>query len=191
MEIREGPLPSDSTREKSGSGRGVYATGSWRLPPEVHVAFFGFLLNYPWEMLQTPFFAGMTEMRHWDAVRECSWAALGDAGLLVAAFWLTAAMERSRGWMRHPRPQSVAVFMAAGLIATVVVEWLATNQWDRWQYADRMPTLPGLGTGLAPVLQWLVLPPLLIWVVRRQLHGSGALASALPGTAADEEVRSE
>lgn len=142
------------------------------------MASFGFLLNYPWEMLQTPFFVGMAEMPHWHAVRECSWAALGDVGLLVAAFWLAATVERNRGWMTHPRPRSVAVFMAAGLVATVALEWLATTQWDRWQYAERMPTLPGLGTGLAPVLQWLVLPPLLIWLVRRQLLGAAALASA-------------
>lgn len=155
------------------------------------MAFFGLLLNYPWEMLQAPFFAGVPEMGHWDAVRKCSWTTLGDAGLLVGAFWVAAAVQRTRAWMARPRPLAVAAFLAAGLLATIALEWLATNAWDRWQYAARMPTLPGLGTGLVPLLQWLVLPPLLIWIVRRQLHGAAALASVLPGTAADEEVRHE
>jgi hypothetical protein len=32
-----------------------------------------------------------------------------------------------------------------------------------------MPTVPLLGTGLAPFLQWLVLPPLVVGIVARQL----------------------
>ena len=174
----------------AGGGTGVAANSRWRLPPEAHVAFFGFLLNYPWEMLQAPFFAGMTDMRHWDAVRECSWATLGDAGLLVGAFWVGAAVQRSRGWMARPRPSALAAFLATGLLATAVVEWLATEVWYRWEYGPRMLTLPVLGTGLAPLLQWSVLPPLLIWLVRRQLHGAAALA-ARPDIAADKEVWDE
>lgn len=166
---------------------GLGANGRSRLPPEAHVAFLGFLLNYPWEMLQAPFFAGMTDMRHWDAVRECSWATLGDAGLLVGAFWVGAAVQRTRGWMARPRPSAVAAFLATGLLATVVVEWLATEVWHRWEYGPRMLTLPVLGTGVTPLLQWLVLPPLLIWIVRRQLHGAAALAWAAPSAAGEEE----
>ena len=150
------------------------------------MAFFGFLLNYPWEMLQAPFFAGMTEVRHWDAVRECSWATLGDAALLVAAFWAGAAVQRSRAWIAHPRASAVAAFVAAGVLATVALEWLATNVWDRWQYAPHMSTLPVLGTGLAPLLQWLLLPPLLVLIVRRQIQGAAALAPATPSEAEEE-----
>ena len=160
--------------------RGGPSPARWRCPPEAHVAFVGFLLNYPWEMLQAPFFAGIAEMRHWDAVRECSWATVGDAALLVGGFWAGAVVQRSRAWMARPRPSAVAAFLAFGVLATVALEWLATNLWDRWQYAPRMPVVPGLGTGLAPLLQWLLLPPLLIWIVRRQLHGAAALASVAP-----------
>lgn len=174
--------------EKSpGTVRGSASASRWRLAPEAHVAFFGFLLNYPWEILQAPFYAGMSEMQHWDAVLECSWATLGDAGLLVGAFWIGAAVQRSRRWMAHPRTTTVAAFVTAGLLATIALEWLATEVWSRWQYGPRMLTLPVLGTGIAPLLQWLLLPPLVIWFVRRQLHGAAALSST-PPSAAHEEV---
>ena len=42
-------------------------------------------------------------------------------------------------------------------------------QRGRWEYAEAMPRLPLLGTGLAPLLQWLLIPPLVIWLVRRQI----------------------
>ena len=143
--------------------------------PEAYVVAFGFLLNYPWEMFQTPFFAGMAEMRHWDAVVECTRATAGDVGLLLVAFWITAAAQRSRAWIVLPRPPAIVTFVAVGLVATAGLEWVATGTWGRWQYALHMPTLPGIGTGLLPLLQWTVLPPILIWIVRRQLHGAAAV----------------
>jgi hypothetical protein len=32
-----------------------------------------------------------------------------------------------------------------------------------------MPVVPLLEVGLSPLLQWIVLPPLIVWFVRRQL----------------------
>lgn len=177
-----------STGAKGERRSEVPAITRGRLPPEAHVAFFGFLLNYPWEMLQVPLFEGMPEMRHWDAVRECTSATVGDAGLLVLGFWAGAAVQRSRGWMAHPRPAALAAFLGTGVVVTIALEWLSTEVWHRWEYAPRMPTLPVLATGLAPLLQWLLLPPLLVWIVRRQLHGAAALASDAPSPVA-EEVR--
>lgn len=36
--------------------------------PEVNIAIFAFLLSFPWEMLQSPFFRGLAEAPHWEAV---------------------------------------------------------------------------------------------------------------------------
>jgi len=139
--------------------------------PEVNVAIFGFLLNYPWEFLQVPFFEGMSEAPHWDAVLFCSRAALGDALIAVTAFWAVALAARSRAWLEVPTARRVLGFMAIGLAITLVFEWLATEVWDRWQYAEAMPVLPVVGTGLLPVLQWILLPPLIVWFCHRQLTG--------------------
>lgn len=140
--------------------------------PELNIGAFAFLLNYPWEFLQVPFFAGMADAPHWPAVLFCSRAAVGDAGIAVAAFWSVAVAVRRRSWVVNPTTGQVLGFVAAGLVITVILEWLGTGVWNRWQYAAIMPTLPVLGTGMIPVLQWSVLPPLVVWFVRRQLLGS-------------------
>lgn len=140
--------------------------------PELNIGAFAFLLNYPWEFLQVPFFAGMADAPHWHSVLFCSRAAVGDAGIAVAAFWAVAVAARRRSWVVNPTTRQVLGFVAAGLVITVILEWLGTEVWNRWQYAARMPTLPVLGTGMLPVLQWSVLPPLVVWFVRRQLLGS-------------------
>ncbi|MEW5926088.1 MAG: hypothetical protein AB1941_01245 [Gemmatimonadota bacterium] len=136
--------------------------------PEVNVAIFAFLLNFVWEFWQVPFFEGMAAAPHWDAVRLCTRATLGDAGIALVGFWAVAA-ARSRAWILRPTWGEVAGFTAVGVAITFAVEWLATEVWGRWAYAESMPTLPLLGTGILPLLQWMVLPPLVVWFVHRQL----------------------
>lgn len=137
--------------------------------PEFNVALFGFLLNYPWEFLQVPFFEGMATAPHWSAVKLCTRAALGDALILVFDYWVVSAAIRRRRWITHPEWSHVAAFVGVGLLVTLLFEGLATGPLDRWEYAGTMPIIPLLGIGLAPLLQWLVLPPLLLWLVRRQI----------------------
>jgi hypothetical protein len=62
--------------------------------PEPNVLLFGFLLNLPWELLQIPFFAGMSSATHWDGVIQCMRAAAGDAAILLGAFWAAACFSR-------------------------------------------------------------------------------------------------
>ncbi len=74
-----------------------------------------------------------------------------------------------RCWPLQPTIRQVVGFVAAGLAITIGIEWLSTDVLGRWAYSDRMPVMPLLGTGLLPVAQWILLPPLVVWLVRRQL----------------------
>lgn len=136
--------------------------------PESNVALFAFLLNLPWEMWQIPLFKNMPTLAHWDGVILCTRAALGDAAIALLAFWLVAATARTRNWIRRPTGITLSAFVAIGLVVTIALEYWATQIGARWEYAEAIPQLPLLGTGLAPLLQWLLIPPLLVWLVRKQ-----------------------
>ena len=141
--------------------------------PEFNVMLFAFLLNYPWEIIQAPLFEGMAGQAHWEAVKVCTRAALGDAVIMLIAFWGVAVLDRSRTWIAEPARRNVWAFLSIGVCITVVIEWLALQGWwlASWNYSAAMPVVPGLGVGLVPVLQWLVLPPLVAALVGRQLRG--------------------
>jgi hypothetical protein len=139
--------------------------------PKLNIGIFAFLLSFPWEILQSPFFHGMTTARHWDAVRTCTLAALGDVGLMLLNFWIVARVGGGRRWPLEPTATRVAGFTGLGLVATTLFETLATRVWPRWHYSALMPTIPVLEVGLIPLLMWCVLPPLVVWFVRRQLRG--------------------
>ena len=140
--------------------------------PEFNVFAFAVLLNFPWEILQAPLFEGMADAPHWPAVRRCTVASLGDGVIMLAAFWAVAAFTRSRRWLLTATSRQTLGFTAIGLTATVAVEHLAIAGWwpMGWSYSNAMPTVPAIGTGLSPLLQWLLLPPLTVWLVRRQLR---------------------
>ena len=134
---------------------------------EVNVFLFAFLLNLPWEFAQVPLFSGMSSAEHWSAVKVCGRATVGDAVIALVSFWAVAAAGGKREWILRPTVLQVLAFTANGVVITVAMEWVATRVLDRWAYAEAMPTI--LGIGVAPLAQWIVLPPLMAWFVRRQL----------------------
>lgn len=50
---------------------------------------------------------------------------------------------------------------------TGTLEWLNVYVWQRWAYSPDMPLV--LGIGLTPLLQWLLVPVLTLWLTRRHL----------------------
>lgn len=150
----------------SGPGSG----GALRLP-ELNVFVFAVLLNFPWEFLQTPLFEDMAGAPHWQAIKRCGVATLADGAIMLAAFWIISAVSKRRTWILEPKPRQVLGFAGMGLLITVAIERLATQGlWpETWAYAEAMPVIPIIGAGLSPVLQWVLLPPLTLWFVRRQL----------------------
>ena len=78
--------------------------------------------------------------------------------------------RRAVSAVTHTPEFNVATF-ALGVSITVAIEGLATRGYwiGNWNYLPTMPLVPGAGIGLAPLLQWVVLPLLTLWFVRRQL----------------------
>ena len=95
--------------------------------------------------------------------------------MLVVAFWIVAGLLNSREWIFHLSIFRIVLFLVPGLVFTILAEQLATGLLDRWEYGDLMPTLPFLGTGAAPIIQWLIIPPFVLWVVKKQLCKSESI----------------
>ena len=144
--------------------------------PEFGVVVFSFLLHFVWEQLQTPTYAGMAEMAHWPATLVCAQATLGDVGFALIAFAVTALLARSRRWIAEPRAWQVGLFVLVGVLLTVGFEWYYIEISGRWIYSDLMPRMPLIGTGLSPLAQWLIVPPLVVWFTRRHI-GAGAIGA--------------
>lgn len=133
------------------------------------------VLNYCWEISQSLLFVGMkyNKAMWW----HCFVASLGD-GILVWIIYLTVwAAFRQSNWFVHLGGSHYGVMLAAGLVMGVAIEWVALHILNRWAYTEQMPLIPGLAIGLAPVLQMLILPPVIFsivaaWAKRRIAHAN-------------------
>ncbi|MFK5980390.1 MAG: hypothetical protein QM488_16040 [Rhizobiaceae bacterium] len=136
---------------------------------EFNLVVFSFLLHFIWEFVQAPTYAGMIELNHWDGIKLCMSATFGDVGFALTAYWLTSAIARSRSWVLHPSLNNLLIFLSVGIALTIGFEYYYTNISLRWTYSELMPLVPPIGTGLSPLLQWIIIPVLVLWFTRRQL----------------------
>lgn len=143
--------------------------------PEFNIFIFAALLHLPWEFLQVPFFSGMPQVDHWQGIRTCVRATLGDVVIMLMAYWIVAIAFRRRYWLSQPTARELFLFVATGVGITVLIERMAlAGIWlGGWAYSERMYMIPLLEVGLSPVLQWLLLPPLVAWLARRQIAAGG------------------
>lgn len=140
--------------------------------PEVHVAIYSYLLHFQWELFQLPLFAGFNDANYYDVILHCTKATFGDIIIAILAFLLASALVRSRRWMLEKNFVAIGAFLFTGILITLGFELLATGTLNRWEYADTMPIIPLLGVGVSPVVQWVLIPMLVIWFSRRQLRGN-------------------
>ncbi len=118
--------------------------------------------NLIWEVLQLPLYTIWQEATLPTlafAVLHCT---LGDVAIAAACLVLALISFGTVDWAREVRAyrRVAAVATAIGVAYLVYSEYVNVGAPGRWDYAPEMPRLPPFGTGLAPFLQWLLLPPL-------------------------------
>ncbi len=145
--------------------------------PELHISIFAFLLHFVWELLQMPLFSGFDDFPYYPTVLHCTKATFGDVVISLVAFAGACLITRSRMWIVSMSYSGVVAFLAIGLVITIIFELLATGPLNRWEYGELMPMIPVIGVGVSPVAQWVILPLLQLWFVKRQIIGGGVVAS--------------
>lgn len=121
------------------------------------------VFNYPWEIAQAPLFAeaGDFSAMWW----HCFVASLGDGALVLLLFGVGWLALRSQDWFIRPRVHGYVLMFVSGLTIAMAVEWIAVHVLQRWAYLPAMPQLPVFDIGVVPILQMLVLPPLIFRTV--------------------------
>ncbi len=147
-----------------------------RLAPEADLLVLSFLGHFAWEILQAPLFASMNDTDHFAGIAICLRATFGDLVIALTAFWLAAVVGGGRYWFMDAGIRAGSTFFATGLLATVGLEYLNTEVTGRWAYDGIMPLLPIFGTGLSPILQWVLVPLFVLFYLRRLApHAVGQL----------------
>jgi hypothetical protein len=127
------------------------------------------IANLFWETAHLPLYTIWTD----GTLRENVFAVLHCTGgdvLIALSAWAFAVLLAGRpGWPVEAAGRVAVLTVMAGFAYTVYSEWLHTAVRQSWTYSPWMPVIPGLGTGLSPALQWLVIPSLALWMAGRDV----------------------
>lgn len=147
--------------------------------PELWVIVIGFMLNAVWEFAHSPLYTdhgnGLAYI-----VRTRLHCTVGDVLILIGSFWVTSILLRARRWPANRPIAGGILFTLSGWTYTIWSEWFNIGIKGAWSYTTSMPTI--LGIGLTPALQWLILPPAVVVVLRRYAkNGSECLRDTVEG----------
>jgi hypothetical protein len=139
-----------------------------------------FVLNWLWEMAQMPAYTELAGRRWSDTLVPCTVATAGDVGLTFVVYGVGALAAGRLSWGEAKKWNVYAAAAILGALIAIAIEWRAART-GRWSYTEDMPIVPGLGVGLWPLLQLVVLTPLSIWIAwwlgkrtARHRHGASA-----------------
>lgn len=133
---------------------------------------FAFAFHLVWEMAHLPLYGLWSDdsgQRITAYILHCT---VGDVLIATSVFLGTAAALKRLDWPLQ-RPWWGGVLMVtAGLTYTVFSEWYNVYKIGAWSYTEAMPLVGGVG--LSPLLQWLVVPSLMVmamrWLLGRPIH---------------------
>lgn len=135
---------------------GIPAAPDWLLAIRRYLAASA-VLHLVWEVVQLPLYTIWSEPipKQAFAVLHCTAGDLMIAGLaLLAALALAGRAE----WPRSRATTVWLLLLTIGAGYTIYSEWLNVYMRGNWAYAAAMPVLPFIGTGLSPLLQWIIVP---------------------------------
>jgi hypothetical protein len=120
-----------------------------------------------WEVAQLPLYTIWNTGSPQEIAFAVFHCTVGD--LMIATLSLVLALVCFGGpaWPRGRFIPVMAATLAIGIGYTVYSEYLNTTVRNAWAYSELMPTLPPLGTGLSPLLQWVVAPSIIFGTIWR------------------------
>jgi hypothetical protein len=140
---------------------------AWRLIGLAYLPWFAGL-NLAWEIAHVRLYTLWSEREAAYIAFSILHCTLGDV-LIGAAALLVALIAGREGPPAEWRWRRIAVLTAlVGTGYTVFSEWMNIALFRNWTYAQSMPVfaLGGFELGLTPLLQWLAVPALSLYLAR-------------------------
>ena len=134
--------------------------------PEIQLVMFGLPLQILWEIAQFPLYTVWHEGDWGYILYGLAHCTLGDLLIMLTCYWLVALLNRSRYWYRTNILVNGFLYTLLGLGYTIYSEMLNVNIKGTWDYTDLMPVIPVIEIGGMPFMQWVLIPPITLWLMR-------------------------
>ncbi|AFY73577.1 hypothetical protein Syn7502_01509 [Synechococcus sp. PCC 7502] len=137
--------------------------------PETNLFLFAFLMHFVYEVWQSPYFDFYAMPSLSDKVNYITHCTVGDGVITVISGWAISGLYRSRQWMLSPTWKSIVLFTALGWMYTFISEIYRVH--IAKLYGVSVLLVPVFNISWLPLLQWIILPPLVLYMAKHQMLG--------------------
>lgn len=125
--------------------------------------------HFIWELLQLPLYTIWHEANTGELAYAIIHCTGGDFLIATEALIVALAVTGMGSWPRERFGRVAVLTVLLGVTYTMFSEWLNVEVRRSWGYTELMPRLPVIGTGVAPLMQWFVVPAVALWWSRRPI----------------------
>jgi hypothetical protein len=125
------------------------------------------LCSLAWEIVQLPLYTLWAEPRLGWIIFAVAHCTVGDTMIGALALILALILSRSGEPANWPRTRICVITVVLAVTYTLLSERVNLVR-GSWAYSSWMPVLPGIEVGLAPLLQWIVVPVTTWWWANRR-----------------------
>ena len=138
----------------------------WLAIPELQLLMFSLPLELLWEVAQFPLYTVWHEGEWSYILYGLAHCTFGDLLILLVIYWVVALLNRNRYWYRSSILVNGFLFTLLGLCYTIYSEFVNVSIKGNWGYTELMPIIPVIEIGGMPFMQWVLVPPVLLWLMR-------------------------
>ena len=140
---------------------------AWRLIARGYLPWLAVLMLV-WEVAHAPLYTLWRGAEPWVIAFSVAHCTVGDVLIGGVTLLLSLILLREPALASWKWRRIAAVAAVLGTAYTLFSEWMNVTVLRNWVYAESMPTIE-LGEariGLTPLLQWLLVPPLALYLAR-------------------------
>ena len=160
--MEEAMAPVGATSAVAGDEVSAWGLGGWYLAISAP-------MHFVWEFAHMPLYMVWSTGTPGEIVYNGLHCTIGDLMIAASSLLLAVILIGRRQWPTDRWTAVVVTAVSVGIAYTIFSEWHNVFVVRSWAYSDLMPLLPGTCIGLSPLLQWLVIPLLGLWLTSRRL----------------------
>lgn len=122
-----------------------------------------FFIFIAWEFLQSSFYDN-TGIPIFKIIYYRIHCTIGDIMILTFCIFLWGVIKQKKEWNEKPNYADYLGITVLGLSYTIFSEVRNVFIVKSWAYSSSMPLIPIFNIGLIPIVQWIFLPALIIYL---------------------------
>jgi hypothetical protein len=132
---------------------------------------FSFLFFGMWEWIQTPFYSEPHKTLN-QVVLDRIHCTGGDILIFLTSILISSLLVRKNLFFSNIVKKEIVLISCIGTGYTALSEYLNVFVHQSWAYSTLMPLFPFINIGIIPLIQWMILPSIILYFVKTHIRKS-------------------